>query len=184
MAEIGGDIVKLKKKPKLSDVVFKELERLRQASKDGVLHPEAVVRAAEPEKSPLHRFFTWDDTEAARKQRLMEARHLIRVTVTVLPGTTEPVRAFVSLRADRPKAKRGQVTGGGGFRTTESVMSDDEMRELLLQDALAEMQNFQRKYRTLSELASVFHVMASESRRLSKGLRGRGRARAKKPVLR
>lgn len=46
--------------------------------KDGRLDPADVVEAARDPASPLHGYFEWDDTEAARQHRLGQARQLIR----------------------------------------------------------------------------------------------------------
>lgn len=56
-------------------VVGPILEGLAEAGKG---RPQDIVDAAAPAQSPLHRYFTWDDTEAARKCRLHEARGLAR----------------------------------------------------------------------------------------------------------
>lgn len=138
----------------------KAIEAVRAADPEGLLRPEAVVEAARDDSSPLHSYFTWDDTEAARRQRLHEARHLIRVAVTVLPNSTEPVRAFVSLSTERGKAQPGRVTGGSGYRLITKVLTDEQAREQLLADALRELEAFRRKYARLAELAPVFKAMA------------------------
>lgn len=56
---------------------------------DGRLLPEDVVIAAANPASAMHDHFTWDDTEAAQKCRIAEARVLIRsvrVEVTLTTG--------------------------------------------------------------------------------------------------
>ena len=58
--------------------VINELKRLA-AKNRGLFLPEAVVEAAKPETSPLHSQFTWDNTEAAKKYRIWEARRLQRL---------------------------------------------------------------------------------------------------------
>ena len=63
-----------------------ELEKILkgiQNKNGGILRPENVVETARPPKSSLHGFFTWDNSEAAEKWRLEEARTLIR-TVTIV----------------------------------------------------------------------------------------------------
>jgi len=141
------------------NAVHAELERIRHLHPEELLIPEEVVRAAQSPRSPLHELFTWDDTEAARRHRLEEARQLIRVTVTLIPGTDQEVRAYVSLSEDRPQGVKGQITGGGGYRATAEVMSDEQLRAILLADAQREMRAFQNKYARLSELALVFDAM-------------------------
>ena len=39
--------------------------------------PEQIVKAAEDERSELHKCFTWDDSAAANKWRLYEARQIV-----------------------------------------------------------------------------------------------------------
>ncbi len=131
-----------------------ELKRLAEEH-GGVLTPKAVVDAARSETSPLHRSFDWDDTEAAEKWRLLQARNLIRVVVAYEPvadGKTLPCRVFVSLTPDREQEH-------GGYRVTSSVMSDPDQRRQLLHDARADMKRFTLKYRQLEELADVFAAM-------------------------
>ena len=125
---------------------------------EGVLCAEAVVERARSSESPLHRYFEWSDSEAAHQYRLEQARHLIRCSVTVLPGAEGPVRAFASLMPDRVRA-------GGGYRHTVDVMCDSEMRERLLSQALDELHRIRRGYKQLNELAPVFQALDAVERR-------------------
>lgn len=132
----------------MNQLVLKELEHIRQEN-DGLLRPEDVVQKAEDSESLLHPYFDWDDSEAARKWRLEQARRLIRVAVIIIePEQTSPVRAYVSLLGDRPV--------GNGYRTTVEVLADAGKRRRLLQQALSDLAVFRRKYALLSELAEVF----------------------------
>ena len=132
-------------------------EALQEISKRnaGVLTAAAVVKAAERLDSPLHSMFTWEDDEAARLWRLHQARNII-LRVTVEMETTKDhsvtVRAWASLTPDREEED-------GGYRETIRVMRQPEMRAQLLADALAEMERFAEKYRTLTELAEVFSAL-------------------------
>jgi hypothetical protein len=125
----------------------------------GFVRPSDVVRAARLPRSPLHEFFEWDDSKAATGFRLEQARHLIRRVTVILTYGDEPisVRAFVSLVGDR---------GEGSYRSTVTVLGARETREQLLEEALAEMEAFQRKYRHLTEVAEVVRAMARTSKRL------------------
>jgi hypothetical protein len=131
------------------EAIKQELERIA-AENGGVLYPGHVVNAARPVASPLHSQFEWDDSEAAEKYRLHQARQLISVVVQYIGNdpSKEPVPVFVSLRSDR-----GQR---GGYRTIVSVLSDEGLRQQLLEDALAELETFRKKYGHLRELARVF----------------------------
>ena len=126
---------------------MKELIRLSKKN-NGLLLPEEVVKAARDPSSPLHNNFDWDDTEAAEKWRLEQARQLIRVSVQVLAGTNETHRVFVSLENDR---------GKNGYRLLVDVLGDDDLRRRLLDQAFKELKHFQDKYHEIEELIPVFN---------------------------
>jgi hypothetical protein len=133
------------------------LAELRTLAHGGKLEPVAVVEAARDEASPLHEHFEWDDTAAAHQHRLLQARKLISVHVEILPGATEASPVFVSLREDRLD---------GGYRTLISVMSDKDLRDKLLADAMADAEAFAVKYNSLRELADVFRSIRKARRRV------------------
>ena len=131
------------------EVVIKAIEVLKDD--DDMISPEAVVAAARPKNSPLHEYFDWEDSEAARCWRLHQARNLIRVCIRIeeLPNDEkQEIQVFVSLPEDR--------NDEGGYRVMTDVLNDDERREALLEMALKDLQTFRRKYAILKELASVF----------------------------
>lgn len=132
--------------------IIEELDRIARKN-GGILKPESVVEEARSSRSPLHSRFTWADTTAAHLWRLEEARRLIRVTVSVMPnGSDKEERVWVSLRQDQDKE-------GGGYRTLVSVLSDKDLREELLKEALEDMKYFKQKYSHLSELSKIFKAM-------------------------
>jgi len=136
--------------------IINELHRIAKANR-GLLLPEKVVEVASNPKSILHSRFEWDDGEAAEQYRLWQARQLISVAVEIIPGTNKAVQAFVSLSVDRHS--------GRGYRTTVSVMSDREMREQLMNDALHDLNVFQKKYSELKQLSEVFSAIRNVRRK-------------------
>lgn len=134
------------------DMNAERLAELKRIAKEhgGVLTPGDVVAAAADETSPLHSAFEWDDSEAARKYRLEQARHIIRVTVEVIGGgdNGRQIQAFVSVRSDR--------TDAGGYRHAPTLMRSKDGRAAILETALWELEAFQKKYAALNELADVF----------------------------
>lgn len=121
---------------------------LRSLQKQGLLLPERVVAAAQPEDSPLHSCFEWDDNEAAHQHRLWQARQLIRTRVILIEGIKEPITAYVSLKSDRKD--------GAGYRSIVTILQTPRLRKQMLEEALEELQTFQQKYRELTELVEVF----------------------------
>lgn len=147
---------------KTSNSVIEELERIAKQN-NGILQPEIVVEEARRPSSPLHSKFTWDDTEAAHQYRIYQARNLIRVVVQMIPNTADShERVWVSLKKDRENE-------GGGYRTLVSVLSDNDLREQLLQQAFEDMEYFQEKYSKLQELSEIFSAMKSVRVKIKRG---------------
>ncbi len=131
-----------------------ELQEIAKQSK-GILQPQAVVEYAKNPETALHSHFTWDDSTAAQAYRIWQARQIISVTVTILETKNGAmnIKAFVSLKPDRQNP-------GGGYRVLAVVMGDEGQRRQLLSDALAELQVFQQKYQSLTELSAIMDEIA------------------------
>jgi hypothetical protein len=128
------------------------VELIRIAKKhDGVLRSEDVVKAAKDPQNALHPCFEWNNRIAGHEYRLMQARHLIRVHVTVLDNAADvgPVNVFVSLTPDRKEP-------GGGYRIMVNVLEDPDQRAMLLEDAARDFRFWKSKYQHLTELAQIF----------------------------
>jgi len=136
--------------------IVQELNRIA-AAHGGILHAEHVVETARNPKSVLHSRFQWDDTVAAEQWRLHQARQLIQVVVTVLPGTKVETNAFISLSPDR--------SVGGGYRLAVDVMAQAQWRNQMLADALSELNRIQKKYAELRQLSEVFEAIRSVKRK-------------------
>ncbi len=112
---------------------------------EGFLKPRIVVDwAREHPESEIFKKLEWDDTKAADKYRLDQARLLI----TVYIRTDEGDRATISLVQDRNPE--------GGYRRIGPVMSNAEMRAMAVRQALREFKRWQQRYQHLAELAEVF----------------------------
>ena len=58
--------------------------------------PAEIVEAAKDEESELHKCFEWDDTKAAHKYRLTQARTLVlNLVITESKPTEEPQQVRV-----------------------------------------------------------------------------------------
>ena len=126
------------------------------AERDGLITPQTVLEAASEPSSPLHDHFTWDDTEAARKYRLVEARSLItryKITVQKSPDETVRVRAFAHIPAE---------DGAGFYVPTADALTDPAQRSLVMQQALREVAALRRKYQALVDFDAVLADAMSE----------------------
>lgn len=121
-------------------------ELLALKTKDGLIIPEqAVSWAAKNPASKLYQSLEWDDATAGHQFRLWQVRRLVSIYVV----NDEGHRSVVSLSVDRTKP-------GGGYRDLNDVLPVADLRNILLQDALAELERVQQKYERLSELAEVW----------------------------
>lgn len=133
-----------------SEKITEELS-LIEAKNGGILRPEDVVEFAKNPETALHSEFEWDNDKAAYLHRVWKARYLIRTVVTYIEANEEkrPVNVYVSLTPDRERS-------GGGYRKLVTVLSNSEMRNQLLQDAMKELEIFQQKYQNIKELYGIF----------------------------
>lgn len=116
---------------------------------NGILTPERVVEAARSEKSPLHNAFEWDDTEAGRKYRLIQARFLINsIKVEYLGQRTDGyVNAIVTV--DKVPTR--------GYVSAETAFSDDDIYKQVIRNAARELRYWQSKYKSLETLKGIIN---------------------------
>lgn len=107
--------------------------------------PEEVLEKARNEKSELHKCFEWDDSVAAEKFRLQQARQIIQLLV-IIPQkkTDEPVRVF-SITSQR-----------NTYQPTRLFLQQPDEYQILLKKAKIELAEFKKRYKTLSELEEIF----------------------------
>ena len=127
--------------------VVNELEMIRRKNR-GILYPEAVVNFAVDENTALHSRFEWDDVKAGYEYRIWQARQLIKLVVTVIPSTNTEISAYVSLSDDRKE--------DGGYRSVIEVMSDDQLRNQMIDGAIKDFEYWEFRYKQLVELLPIF----------------------------
>jgi hypothetical protein len=129
-----------------------ELDKIK-GHNSGEITPEAVVKAAEPETSPLHILFEWDDAKAAAQQRLTTAGLLIRsivVTVTsATPSAPRPINVSV--------AAAPSETGAAAAR----VVSEAEQRAAKVVAGWDDLQRWMSKYSAMPEFAQIAGVLSA-----------------------
>lgn len=142
-AHQGPGDAKRSRLSKRRSTVREELLALQR--RDGVLFPARAVEWARLNpRSALHRSLEWDDDEAAEQYRIWQVRHLIAVHIVNKKGQ----RLMVSLTIDR--------VASGGYRDIGAVLHDQTLRDVLLTDAIADLERAQSKYNSLMELAGVW----------------------------
>lgn len=110
----------------------------------GIISPRDVVDAAKNEASPLHPYFEWDDSVAAEKFRLGQARTLMRIRIDYqdLPNnSTMTIPLYSSAWPLRGEGKRS-------YQKTITLLSEEDYTDRLALDCLK---------RALSQLTALPH---------------------------
>lgn len=117
--------------------------------------PEQVVEKARDEASELHKCFDWDDSSAAEKYRLHQARnvinHLIVVKREVDNTEKEPIQFRVMMK--------NNASQGSGYKQTIVMIQDEDEYNKLLETAYRELHAFKQKYSCLTELANILALI-------------------------
>ena len=128
------------------------------------LTPSIVVTVAADPAHPLHERFVWDDSEAARRYRLVQASGLIRsVSVVVEREDDRPpvrVRAFVADRDTSPAPVVDEDTEDvedltGNYRPVEEVVSSDVLRTAWFRSLQRDWQALRRRAGASREFADM-----------------------------
>ena len=116
------------KKEKKTSIIQKEINRL--VTVHGKITPQVLVDEAKDKGNPLHNCFEWDNSEAARKYRLMQATNMILSQKFVVElkekknqskGHTHYVRKLLPEYENRE------------FKDRVEVLSEKETRKIFLE---------------------------------------------------
>ena len=117
--------------------------------------PEQVLDKARDVSCELHKCFDLDDSVAAEKYRLHQARKVIGNLIVVTHETEdkekEPVQFRVMLKNDTGK--------DSGYKQTIVMVKDEDEYSKLLEQAYRELHSFKQKYSCLSELAEIIALI-------------------------
>jgi hypothetical protein len=126
-------------------IVDRELQRL--SMKLGhVPTADEVLESARSTKSALHKFFTWDDREAAEAYRRDEAARMLQVSRFIVElrqhgeVTRVSVRKFVSINRGQP------------MRLRNEALDEPDARQALIAHAMTDLRSWILKYVDISEL--------------------------------
>ena len=154
-------------KPDVVGKIFEEIEE-----RDGEVTSQSLLDASRSEDSPTHGLFEWNDSVAAEKFRLSQSHRIISqlqvdVIVTEIPSdkpseveiTTENVLKSPAYVNVNPVGRFGVKNTKGSFVSVQKAMSDDDMRKIVLRNALSELNVFKNRYALYKELAGVFEAI-------------------------
>ncbi len=158
-------LVDLKEVERVSNVEIarKALAEIKAAHAEKLLTAEDVVSTASDPDHPLHKYFEWQNVEAAHQYRLAQARGLIRKVLVIGPdnGDETPVPKYVSLRKDRNRK-------GGGYRETRDCLNSKQLLAELEETAKADIEGVLQRYQMLKALCERVRKAAGIKERKEK----------------
>ena len=114
----------------------------------GKFTPMEVLEKAKDETTELHKCFEWNDSIAAEKYRLEQAKNIIRMLVYEKETKEQAVVRYYA------KTETKHV-----YKPTKQFLVQEDEYQGLLRRALAELESFKNKYHTLTELEGIFEAM-------------------------
>ena len=115
-----------------------------------ILKPiDIVTWASENPESALRWYFVWDNEKAGHAYRLYQARKIIQI---YLEKYDDGEPEFVSLSIDRREP-------GGGYRRIADVIKMPSLMEVMLTDALKELERVRLKYNKVEALANIWQAI-------------------------
>jgi hypothetical protein len=125
--------------------------QLEQVRKDyGRLTPRNVVDAARDPANPLHRRFEWDDSVAAERYRLAQARQLIQ---TVRCSFVSPTSGATSVRVFHSVPATGSAPA---YEPLADIVADPVTEKVLEAEMRRDWKSFEARYRHLAEFNRLF----------------------------
>lgn len=131
-------------------VIGEELDKIKKQY-GGRITPIQVLNKAKNKRSTLHDLFEWDNSKAAQKYRISQARDIIRAVVVVLDKTneeeTKTVRAFSSVEIESESGKHQRV-----YVSVFDALNNTDMRDQVLAEVMDAISEAQAKLAVLQDL--------------------------------
>lgn len=119
---------------------------------------EEIVNAARDPNSELHKCFEWNDSIAAEHWRKQQARTIMVNLVYVDNSKEKPEKTDIRVFVNNNRSE--------GYKPMSFVVSKQDEYQQLLDMALKELQSFQKKYQTLSNISSGMSAVFSSINQL------------------
>lgn len=130
---------------KVSGIFKADAQKVYEEIGDTSITPEELLEKARKKRTELHKCFEWDDSVAAERYRLQQARQIIQLLViTPKYEDDEPVRVY-------------QISSEKNvYQPTRLIIQQPDEYAQLLRRAKGELFAIEKRYKMLSELEAVF----------------------------
>ena len=131
---------------KCADEIMEICDELESAT------PQQILDKARDSNTELHKCFTWDDTEAAEKWRITEARSVVRnlKIIEVKPDKEpEPTTIRVFYKTDN----------SGGYKPTKLILKKPDEYKTLVERCRSELLAVKQKFQNISEYEEIWEMI-------------------------
>ena len=114
--------------------------------------PQQILEKARDESTELHKCFTWDDSIAAEKYRIHEARLIVcqlKIVEQDIDNKSKPTAIRVFYKTD----------GKSGYKPTQLILKQPDEYEALLERCRNELLSVKQKYQNISEYEEVWELI-------------------------
>lgn len=122
-----------------------------------VTTPEKVVEIARDEGTELHKCFEWNDTIAAEKYRVVQAREVLRSIVIRVTEEAheegERKSQEIVMRKYESGAERKE------YKSVQMIVQNVDEHQKLIAQAKRELESFRKRYEGILELAEVLEAI-------------------------
>jgi hypothetical protein len=158
--KMNNDELKIPEKKK--ERYARELGRIYKKNK--ILTVNNVLREAKNKKNPLHDFYEWNDTSAAKKWREHQTRILINTVEIIVENKKIAKYEMIKVEVNNQGCKVIK-----GYKDYYDIISNQQYKTQIIMQAIAELKCWQAKYENYqNEFRPVFKIINDTERRLNK----------------
>ena len=131
---------------KCADEIMEICEELESAT------PQQILEKARDSNTELHKCFTWDDTEAAEKWRISEARAVVRNLKIIEQNPdkqSDPTTIRVFYKTDNES----------GYKPTKLILKKPDEYKSLVERCRSELLAIKQKFNSISEYEEIWEMI-------------------------
>lgn len=140
-----------------AQLIGPELERIGKVER--FITAEVVLKHASAKRSPLHDYFEWDDSKAAREYRLDQARHLLHSIVIEMENKSQ-IRAYHHVFVESNDQKE--------YVHLNRAINEEPLWKQVVLNALKEASAWATRYETYEKLHPIVSVIRAQSKDIEK----------------
>ena len=131
---------------KCADEIMEICEELESAT------PQQILEKARDSNTELHKCFTWDDTEAAEKWRISEARAVVR-NLKIIEQKPDKQQKPTTIRVFY------KTDNESGYKPTKLILKKPDEYKSLVERCRSELLAIKQKFNSISEYEEIWELI-------------------------